>query len=123
MPIAKTDDLCKKILSIDKGIRFAGVTDKSGQMVAYEYRKGLTPLLTRQESEQSAVQSIIRMSTRKTLENKLGNTIYAMAVYEKVKRISIPLKGEGQYLLMISLEKSIKNEDLVVEKVLLLLSK
>jgi hypothetical protein len=46
-----------------------------GKMIAHEYRKGLRSLLTMEESELSAMQSIIRMGTRKVLEERLGKTV------------------------------------------------
>ena len=42
--------LCKHILEADNSIRFAGITNKFGSMIVYEYRKDLVPLLTENES-------------------------------------------------------------------------
>lgn len=41
-----------------------------GKLVAEAYRKGLVPLLTKKETELSALQSIVRMTTREALEEK-----------------------------------------------------
>lgn len=56
-------ELCSEILELDKAIRFAGIATRFGKVVASIYRGGLDPLLTRQESELSVTQSIIRMGT------------------------------------------------------------
>lgn len=48
----------------DRTIRFAAIADNLGRIVASEYRKGQIPLLTREESELSAAQSIPRMGQK-----------------------------------------------------------
>lgn len=45
--------LCRNVLSVDRSIRFAGIADGTGRVVASAYRDGLSPLLTEQESEMS----------------------------------------------------------------------
>ncbi len=83
-------ELCSRVLALDSSIRFAGLANMFGKIVASEYRKGIMPLLTKEESELSVTQSILRMGTRSTLEAKLGRTIFAFAMYERVKRATIP---------------------------------
>jgi len=51
-------DFCDQILDLDKTIRFAGVADMHGKIAMQSYREGSTPLLTKEESELSALQSI-----------------------------------------------------------------
>jgi hypothetical protein len=45
--------LCKQIFELDKTIRFVGVANMEGKMIAQEYRKLLRSLLTIVESELS----------------------------------------------------------------------
>jgi hypothetical protein len=111
-------ELCGKILVLDKGIRFAGIATRFGKVVSSVYRGGLDPLLTSQESELSVTQSIIRMGTRQTLEQKLGKTIYAFAMYEKVKRATIPLRDADSRILMVSFDIESDHERLILEKIL-----
>lgn len=111
-------ELCGEILLLDKGIRFAGIATRFGKVVSSVYRGGLDPLLTRTESELSVTQSIIRMGTRQTLERKLGKTVYAFAMYEKVKRATIPLHDADNHILMISFDIESDHERLILEKIL-----
>ena len=67
------------------------------------------------------MQSIIRMGTRKVLEEKVGKTIYAFALYEKVKRATMPLGDSG--ILMISFDIEANHEDIILNKVLPVISK
>lgn len=43
-----------------------------------------------------------RWQTRKNIEHKLGNNKYALAEYEKLKRITFPINQK--YLLMLTTE-------------------
>jgi hypothetical protein len=114
-------NLCKQILQLDKTIRFVGIASIEGKLIAQEYREGVQSFLTKEESELSALQSIIRMGTRKALEEKVGKTIYAFALYEKVKRASMPL-GDSN-ILMVSFDIEANHEDIILNKILPLVSK
>ena len=114
-------DLCKHILELDKTIRFVGIASIEGKLIAQEYRVGLESLLTKEESELSVMQSIIRMGTRKVLEDKVGKTIYAFALYEKVKRATIPLDDAN--ILMVSFDIEANHESIILNKILPLISK
>ena len=111
---------CEQILELDKTIRFVGIANLEGKLIAQEYREGLRSLLTKEESELSAMQSIIRMGTRKVLEEKIGKTIYAFASYEKVKRVTIPLDDA---ILMISFDIEANHDYIILDKILPLIRK
>ena len=113
--LAITEELCKEFLALDNGIRFVGAADMRGKITASAHRQGLKSLLTKEESELSATQSILRMGTRKTMEQKLGRTVYAFAMYEKVKRVTIPIKDNG--ILMLSFDIEVDHEPIIVGKV------
>jgi hypothetical protein len=68
----RLDGLCSRIIESDKAIRFVGVSNKMGNQIISRYRSGLTPLLTPQEIEMYAMQSVLRMNTRKDYESKRG---------------------------------------------------
>lgn len=115
-----------QVLGLDKNIRFAGIASLEGKILASKYRSDIQPLLTLQESELSVMQSLMRMSMRKTLEGKLGKTVYATAVYQKVKRSTISLFNEGEKsdaYLMVSFERDANHEALINEKILPFLEK
>jgi hypothetical protein len=84
-------EFCKDILAKDLSIRFAGVANQMGNLVEGEYRPNLEPLMNRQETEHYTMQTVFRASTRETFENKIGKQRYAIAVYEKVIRATIPI--------------------------------
>jgi hypothetical protein len=84
-------EFCKDILTKDLSIRFAAVANQMGILIESEYREGLNPLMNRQETEHYTMQTVFRASTRETFENKIGKQRYAIAVYEKLIRATIPI--------------------------------
>ncbi len=60
-----------------------------------------------------------KWDTRKNIQHKLGNTKYAMAEYDKLKRISFPINEK--YLLMLTTEIN-TNHTKVINKVLELIN-
>ena len=84
-------EFCKDILTKDLSIRFVAVANQMGNLIESEYREGLNPLMNRQETEHYTMQTVFRASTRETFENKIGKQRYAIAVYEKLIRATIPI--------------------------------
>ncbi len=88
--------LCKGVITKDSSIRFAGIANQMGNLIEADYREGLQPLMDRQETEHYTIQTVLRASTRETFENKIGKQRYAIAVYEKLIRATIPIVIMGR---------------------------
>ncbi len=110
--------ICNEILSLDTSIRFAGIADKMGKVVAHQFREDVAPMLTFEELEGSAIKSVLRMKTREDYEAKLGRAVYTFTLYDKVKRASIPLQHQDYVLLIVSFEKDAPHEDIILSKIL-----
>ena len=109
------DNLCKEILELDVNIRFAGVCDDTGQIRYGGQRQGVNNLLSSEETKRSNLQALARWSLRNSLAPKIGNGRYAMAEYEKIKRITFPL--ENFHLLLITTEVQ-AHHGKIIDKVL-----
>ena len=109
------DNLCKEILEQDVNIRFAGVCDDTGQIRYGGQRQGVNNLLSSEETKRSNLQALARWSLRNSLAPKIGNGRYAMAEYEKIKRITFPL--ENFHLLLITTEVQ-ADHGKIIDKVL-----
>jgi hypothetical protein len=94
--------LCKDILDLNPKIRFAGVCDDTGEIKYGGQRQGVNNLLSSEETKRSNLQALARWSLRNSLAPKIGKGKYAMAEYEKIKRITVPL--ENYHLLLITTE-------------------
>jgi hypothetical protein len=84
-------NLCSQILQLDEKIRFAGIANHLGTLLASAYRHGLVPLLTREETSHYALQSVLRAATREDFESKLGRQEYSIGKNGNVVRATIPI--------------------------------
>ncbi|MFZ0656826.1 MAG: hypothetical protein WAM19_09305 [Nitrososphaeraceae archaeon] len=112
------ENLCKGILALDPKIRFAGVCDETGEIKYGGQRDGLTNLLTAEETKRSNLQALARWGLRNSLASKVGKGKYAMAEYEKIKRITAPL--DNDHLLLVTTEVDADHQN-VIAKVLKLI--
>ena len=107
------EEICNEILGCDENIRYVGVYDY-GELHD-KMRPGKTSYLSREETELSLSQAVYRWSTRKKTSEKIGNAAYALAKYEKIIRITIPVGGAGLILVTTEIEINL-NE--IIDKIL-----
>jgi hypothetical protein len=112
--------LCNDILELDQNIRFAGVSDDTGEIRFGGQRQGITNLLSSEETKRSNLQALARWSLRNSLAPKIGKGRYAMAEYERIKRITFPL--EDYHLLLITTEVN-ADHGKIINKVLDMIKK
>jgi hypothetical protein len=112
------EKICGEILELDGSIRFAGIANNMGKLLAAKFRPGLQALLTKEEIEDNIIKAVLRMKTREDYEQKLGKTIYTFALYDKVKRVSIALYEENYSLLMVSFDVAADHESIILHKIL-----
>src|SRR4051794_8422777 len=91
VPYTYAKEICNQVLQIDKSIRFAGIANNMGTLIAYKLREGLVPLLNEEDLQNNIMKTVLRMKIREDYESKLGDVIYTFALYKRVKRASIPL--------------------------------
>ena len=118
------------IFELDKSIICATIANlANAKIIATKYKEDdrLLPssVLTRQESELLTMQSLIRMSTRRTLEYKLGRALYSSTVYEKASTASICLsadvqerEGGSDLILILTFDKNTDHELIIKSKIL-----
>ena len=111
--------LCKEILDLDPKIRYAGVCDDTGETKFGGQREGIQNLLSPDENKRSNLQALARWALRNTLSPKVGKGRYAMAEYEKAKRITIPLE-DNSHLLLVTTEVN-ADHTRIIQQVLKLL--
>ena len=110
--------LCKDILNSDPKIRFAGVCDDTGEIKYGGQREGVKNLLMPEETKKSNLQALVRWGLRNSLASRVGKGRYAMAEYEKIKRITSPL--ENDHLLLVTTEVDGDHNN-IIDKILKLL--
>ena len=115
-----TDDnfqlLCDNVFSLSPSIRFAGVINKMGRLIAGGMRHGLESLENKDDSLKLFVQFALRSRLRKDYDYVFGKSIYNFTEREKIKLASFPL--DDNLILRISMEKEEKNHDQIIQNIL-----
>lgn len=101
------EELCGKILSLDSSIRFIGLVDHLGSLVATVYRKGLVPLATKEETAKYASQAVFMTGALAGgFNSRVGKMQYVVGKYENLIRATVPVVSAGydKFYLMLSFE-------------------
>ncbi len=107
------EKICDEILECDEKIRYVGAYDY-GELYD-KMRPGLKSHLSREETELSLSQAIYRWSTRKKTAEKIGKAMFALAKYEKIYRVTVPIGGAGLILITTELDANVIE---IVDKIL-----
>jgi hypothetical protein len=91
-------EICDKVIAVDSSIRFIGIADGHGSLLATSERKGLKPLLNKEETEQYAITAATRQYTRIRWQPLLGKIDYTCSHYDKLLRVTIPLTDKDNHL-------------------------
>jgi hypothetical protein len=118
-------DLCKEIQQLDHSIRFVGIANNLGSLVATAYRNDLTPLMDKQETSHYAIQAVLRATTREDFESKIGKLEYSIGKYERLIRATIPMRPFGKeddegkfYYLLLSFDLNSNVLDVIENKIM-----
>jgi hypothetical protein len=103
--------ICKDILNLDPKIRYVGICDETGETKYGGQRQGVQNLLSPEETKRSNLQALARWALRNSLAPKIGKGKYAIAEYEKLKRITVPL--ENYHLLLITTEVEANHQKII----------
>jgi hypothetical protein len=101
-------DLCIVVLSVDKSIRFAGVIDGNGKLLAGKYRNNIQkPVITSSSSnlsQKSLYSGYLTLAIKKRFESDLGELHFQLTEFDKVKLLTIPLTSRNDRYLCVSLD-------------------
>ena len=109
------DEKCTRLL--DEGeIRFAGIINEQGELIAGGFKTGLTPLEGDESKLKSFMEFVSMVSIRKEYNQSLGPINYLAARRDKAVLISFPFPI-SQVTLLISAEPSVNIENLATKVV------
>lgn len=97
------DQKCKKLLDYDE-IRFAGLINNMGRLVAGGFKPGISPLEDDAERKKMYMELALRVSMRKDFDYCLGPVKYAASRREKAVMLSFPLNSN---VLLVSAEPDV----------------
>ena len=111
---SENDELIKKIIDLDNSIRFGAICNKHGEITTKLPRDGVSLHLNEYETSKLLREAANSWHYRHQLSYKLGKGKFALAVYEKLIRLTVPLDKEN--LLLLTLE-NFENVPTLVENV------
>ena len=123
------NNLCIEIQQLDNSIRFVGIANNLGSLVATAYRAGLIPLMDKQETSHYAIQTVLRAATREDFESKIGRLVYSIGKYERLIRATIPIRLSGKedesksYYLLLSFDLNSNVINVIENRVILFIEK
>ncbi|WP_458720380.1 hypothetical protein [Candidatus Nitrosocosmicus sp. R] len=85
--------ICNEIMNLNKSIRFVGVVNNLGTLLVTSYIEKLIPLMTSEETENYAMQTVLRAATREDFVNKLGKFKHSIGTYDGLIRHSSSYNG------------------------------
>jgi muramidase (phage lysozyme) len=107
----------QKVLNSDRSIRWVAITDQDGIILNEQNREVFDSLLTQEENQESAINTIIRQKTRTKFEPKIGKLSYALGRYQKLSRCLIPI-NENYYLILTMDFDQYNFDKIIMEKII-----
>jgi hypothetical protein len=86
------DDLCNKVMKVDRNIRFAGIVNEKGEVIEGGFQQGIKPLLSERMEQEMYVQSLVNVITLRGMKDRLGALKYSLSEHEKVILLTFPLE-------------------------------
>ncbi|MCH7967331.1 MAG: hypothetical protein IIB02_07980 [Thaumarchaeota archaeon] len=93
--------LCQDVKNLDKKIRFAGVINERGRLVASKMKKD-GHMVNEKDEEMLFMELALRVRMRKDFEDQLGKVKYSMTIRKEHVGMSFPIKTDFLYVATYS---------------------
>ncbi len=101
------ENLCTLVQKIDSKIRFAGVINSKGRLVAGGMAPSKKRLGDRKRDEMLYMELALRVKMRREFDDDLGKVKFSMSFREKLIVMSFPIEND---VLMVSMERKTQFE-------------
>jgi hypothetical protein len=102
------DELYESTINLDPKVRFVAILNLQGKLVHKGHRRDIQNYLNSLDQMTSVQHALESWHLRSQYVEQIGLTKYAMAIYEKIRRYTVPI---GQtHLLYITTEPEISHE-------------
>jgi len=91
--------ICTSVMEIDPKIRFVGVINDRGRLVAGGMRENVKPLESEKDDEMMFMELALRVKMRREFDAQLGEVRFALALREKALAISTHLGKDILYVV------------------------
>lgn len=100
------NQLCDKIFSLHDGIRYAGVIDDNGLLVAGGMRMGMDSMTSQDNDELYLAQTALRKSMRQKFDGTMGKARFAYVEREKIGMLTFYM---DKHMLVLAVEPDVEN--------------
>jgi len=107
IPQSKWEEKCNHLLQ-EPQIRFAGIIDYMGNLIAGGLGTGLSSLEDEADRRKLYMELILRVTTRQEFDQSLGEVYYSASRRKKALMLSFPLDNK---VLLVSAEPSLRIDD------------
>ena len=104
-----------RLFNLDKNIRFVAVANKSGDILAKATKSDTNLFLSPDETQETIHHAITAWKSREKHYPKIGDRLYTLAVYEKLRRATIPLPSGN--LLLVTIDNA-GGQQQIMEKII-----
>ena len=94
--------LVSMILEANKNVRYACICDSDGKILWNSRRNDVQSLISLEDTKASLKRALENWKERDKLTAKIGRGRYAIVDYEKLKRVTVPLRNN--HLLYVHVE-------------------
>ena len=91
--------LTQKILDLDSQVRFAGVANNKGELIAGGQKDDVEKLLAEDDVKMSIHYALQKRDLYTNLAYKIGNETSSITEYEKVTMITVPINSSELFLV------------------------
>jgi hypothetical protein len=107
--VFELENACSKLLEEDE-VRFVGVINHLGNMIAGGFKKGIKPLLSQQNIQMVFMQMNLDFNMRQEYDEILGDIDYITSRRKKQLIINVPL---GENFVLITAEPTADDKKLI----------
>ena len=105
------EELYESILTVNPKVRFVAILNLQGKLIQKGHRRDIESYLDSLDQLTSVQHALESWHLRSQYVEQIGLTKYAMAIYEKIRRYTVPI---GQtHLLYLTTEPDISHETFV----------
>ena len=108
-------NLVNRLFNLDTHIRFVAIANKSGEILAKGSKPDTNLLLSPEETQETIHHAITAWKSREKHYAKIGDGLYTLAVYEKLRRATIPLLSGN--LLLVTIDNA-GGQQQIMEKII-----
>ena len=88
----------------NKNVRFSAICSLKEELLFQKRRDDIRQLFSLEETKEQLNRTIESWKSRAEIKDKVGNPLYSVSSYEKIKRMTIPI--DDDHLLFISMDNN-----------------